>query len=446
MVLNFTGRRLFHLSTEDFTMFTAAEPELIQKRYEDARQQYALLAVDTEAALQTLSQTAISLHCWQGDDVRGFEVHQDAVSGGGIMSTGNYPGAAMDADTLRADAEKALALIPGPKRFNLHAIYAETEGQTVPRDQIGPQHFDKWMQWSRKMNLPLDFNPTFFAHPLANDGFTLSHPDQEIREFWVRHAIACRRIAAAMGQNQNCPCIINHWLPDGSKDQPIDRLGPRQRLLQSLEQVFSVDIPREYCRDAVECKLFGLGSEDYVVGSHEFYLCYTQTHPQMLCFDMGHFHPTETIHDKLSAVLLFQDELLLHVSRGVRWDSDHVVICNDDLQHLCQQIVRGNFLPRVHFALDFFDGSINRVGAWVVGTRATQKALLAALLEPTRILQSFEDSGDGAMKLALLEELKQYPLGAVWDWYCLQHNVPPGAAWIDILIDYDRRVLKARIQ
>ncbi len=427
-------------------MFTAATPEQIRSRYEDARRQYLALGVDSDEALQTLAETPVSLHCWQGDDVHGFEVQEAAVSSGGIMSTGNYPGVATDAESLRADAENALALIPGKKRFNLHAIYAETDGQAVPRDQIKPQHFAKWMQWSRKNNLPLDFNPTFFAHPMANDGFTLSHPDQDVRQFWTRHAIACRRIAEAMGRNQNGHCIINHWLPDGSKDQPVDRLGPRQRLLNSWEEIFSVPISPEYCRDALECKLFGLGSEDYVVGSHEFYLGYTLTHPQMLCFDMGHFHPTETIHDKLSAVLLFKDELLLHISRGVRWDSDHVVIFNDDLRNLFQQVVRGNFLPKVHLALDFFDGSINRVGAWIIGTRATQKALLAALLEPTRILKSFEDSGDAAMKLALLEELKSYPLGAVWDQFCLQNNVPAGASWIDNLIDYDRRVIKVRTQ
>ncbi len=425
-------------------MFNAA-PDLIRSRYEDARHQYSLLGVEVEEALQILAKTAISLHCWQGDDVRGFEARPEAVAGGGIMATGNYPGPAPDAETLRADAEKALALIPGPKRFSLHAIYAESDGQTVARDEIGPEHFANWMQWSRKNNLPLDFNPTFFAHPWADDGFTLSHPNQEIRQFWIRHAIACRRIAETLGRNQHCPCIVNHWLPDGSKDQPVDRLGPRQRLLQALEEIFAVDIPRQYCRDALECKLFGLGSEDYVVGSHEFYLGYTLTHPQtMLCFDMGHFHPTVTITDKISAVLIFQEELLLHLSRGVRWDSDHVVIFNDDLRNLFQQIVRGNFLPKVHLALDFFDGSINRVGAWVIGTRAAQKALLAALLEPTALLKSFEDSGDGAMKLALLEELKQYPLGAIWDWYCLQNNVPPGSAWIDQLIDYDRQVTRTR--
>jgi len=425
-------------------MFSADTVDQIEQRYNDAKQQYSSLGVDSDAAIRSLAETPISMHCWQGDDVRGFEVHDDQVSGGGIMATGNYPGPAKDAATLRQDAEKAFALIPGKKRFNLHAIYAETENQVVARDEIGPEHFANWMAWSKKNRIPLDFNPTFFAHPKANDGYTLSHSDPEIRNFWIRHGLASRKIAEAIGREQGEACIVNHWVPDGAKDQPIDRLSPRKRLLESLEKIFTEEISSDYCRDALECKLFGLGSEDYVVGSHEFYLGYALTHPQMPCFDMGHFHPTETIHDKISAILLFKEELLLHVSRGIRWDSDHVVIFNDDLRYLFQEVVRGNFLSRVHLALDFFDASINRVGAWVVGTRATQKALLAALLEPTQMLRSFEEAGDGAMKLALLEELKQFPLGAVWDKFCLDSGVPAGAAWIDTLMDYDRSIIRKR--
>ncbi len=425
-------------------MFSEATMEQIEQRYDDAKKQYIALGVDTDQAIRTLAETPVSLHCWQGDDVHGFELQPDQVSGGGIMATGNYPGQATNADTLRQDAEKAFSLIPGKKRFNLHAIYAETMGKVIPRDEIGTEHFANWMAWSKKNRIPLDFNPTFFAHPKANDGYTLSNHDPDIRNFWIRHGLACRKIAESIGREQGEPCIVNHWIPDGAKDQPIDRLTPRKRLIEALEQIFSENISPDFCRDALECKLFGLGSEDYVVGSHEFYMGYALTHPQMLCFDMGHFHPTETIHDKIPSILLFKEELLLHVSRGIRWDSDHVVIFNDDLRCLFQQVVRGNFLSRVHLALDFFDASINRIGAWVVGTRATQKALLAALLEPVQLLQTFEKTGDGAMKLALLEELKQFPLGAIWDKFCLQAGVPAGAGWIDNLIDYDRQIIRQR--
>ncbi len=425
-------------------MFSEATIEQIEQRYEDAKKQYRALGVDADQAIRTLAETPVSLHCWQGDDVRGFELQPGQVSGGGIMATGNYPGSASNAETLRRDAEKAFSMIPGKKRFNLHAIYAETGDKAIPRDEISAEHFANWMAWSKKNHIPLDFNPTFFAHPKANDGYTLSHQNPDIRKFWIRHDLACRKIAEAIGREQGEPCIVNHWIPDGAKDQPMDRMSPRKRLIEALEQIFSENISQDYCRDALECKLFGLGSEDYVVGSHEFYMGYALTHPQMLCFDMGHFHPTETIHDKISAIMLFKDELLLHVSRGIRWDSDHVVIFNDDLRCLFQQVVRGNFLSRVHLALDFFDASINRIGAWVVGTRATQKALLAALLEPVQLLQSFETNGDGAMKLALLEELKQFPMGVIWDKFCLQAGVPAGAAWIDTLIDFDRNVIRKR--
>jgi len=425
-------------------MFKQPTKAVIQCRYEAARRQYRDLGVDTDAALSRLQGVPISLHCWQGDDVRGFEVHDEAVAGGGIMATGNYPGAARTPDQLRADAEKAFALIPGKLRFNLHAIYAETGGKVVERDQLRPQHFAKWMDWAVARGICLDFNPTFFAHPKANDGYTLSHADEPIRSFWVRHAIACRRIAEAMGRKQKAPCIINHWIPDGAKDQPVDRWAPRRRLLQSLEEMFAAKVDTTYCQDAVESKLFGIGSEDYVVGSHEFYLGYALTHPQMLCLDMGHFHPTETIHDKISSVLTFKKDLLLHVSRGIRWDSDHVVILNDDIRCLFQQIVRGDAVERVNVALDFFDASINRIGAWVVGTRAVQKGILNALLEPVSLLMDMESSGDMASKLALLEELKTFPLGAVWDLYCLERGVPVGPAWIAEMQAYDRDVIRKR--
>lgn len=425
-------------------MFEAQTRERIEANYAAAKAIYATLGVDTDEALTTLADTPISLHCWQGDDVSGFEVHEDAVSGGGIMATGNYPGAAQTPEQLRADAEKAFSLIPGKLRFNLHAIYAETDGQVVERDKLTPEHFRAWMDWAGKLGIALDFNPTFFAHPLANDGYTMSHADADVRAFWVRHAIACRRIAEAMGRNQGGPCIVNHWLPDGAKDQPIDRWGPRRRLAQALDEVFAAEVDTAYCRDAVESKLFGIGSEDYVVGSHEFYMGYALTRQQMLCLDMGHFHPTETIHDKISSVFTFQDELLLHVSRGIRWDSDHVVILNDDIRCLFQQIVRGGVLDRTHIALDFFDASINRIGAWVVGTRAAQKGILAALLEPTDMLLELEQEGKLAAKLAMLEELKLYPLGAVWDMHCLNQNVPAGIAWIADMEQYDADVIRKR--
>ena len=425
-------------------MFKPAEPSLVTQRYESAREQYRQLGVDTDEALARLAAVPISLHCWQGDDVRGFEVHDEALSGGGIMATGNYPGAARTPEQLRADAEKAFSLIPGRLRFSLHAIYAETGGRVVERDRLAPEHFAAWMAWAKARGICLDFNPTFFAHPKANDGWTLSHADAEIRAFWIRHAIACRRIAEAMGRSQGSPCVINHWIPDGAKDQPIDRWAPRQRLIQSLDEILAAPVDSRLCRDAVESKLFGIGSEDYVVGSHEFYLAYAMTRAPMLCLDMGHFHPTETIHDKISSVLLFKKELLLHVSRGIRWDSDHVVNFNDDLRCLFQQIVRGQALKRVHIGLDFFDGGLNRIGAWVIGTRAAQKAILNALLEPTALLADLEAGGDRASTLALLEELRTMPLGAVWDQHCQAHGVPAGTGWLAEMQSYDREVIRKR--
>ena len=425
-------------------MFTELSQDVIERNYEQAKNQYKMLGVDADAALAKLATTPISLHCWQGDDVQGFEVHEEAVSGGGIMATGNYPGAARNGDELRKDAEKAISLIPGTLRFSLHAIYAETDGVSVERDQLTPEHFSKWIDWSKRTGVKLDFNPTFFAHPMAESGYTLSSADEEVRQFWVRHGIASRRIAEAMGRAQGGPCAINHWIPDGAKDHPTDRWGPRQRLVQSLDQMLAADVDTAFCNDAVECKLFGIGSEDYVVGSHEFYLSYAVKHGTMLCLDMGHFHPTETIHDKLSAIMTFQDELLLHVSRGIRWDSDHVVILNDDLRNLFIEMVRGNVLNRVNIALDFFDASINRIGAWAIGTRCAFKALLYALLEPTSMLQELEAGGDGAAKLALLEELKTMPFGAVWDMACLNGGAPVGTAWIREMQAYDAQVRAER--
>ena len=417
---------------------------IVERNYEQAQQRYQSLGVDSDAALAALAGTPISLHCWQGDDVSGFEVQEQGVSGGGIMATGNYPGPARTGDELRADAAKAVSLIPGALRFNLHAIYAETDGVKVERDQLTADHFRKWIDWGKANGIKLDFNPTFFAHPLADSGYTLADADDQVRTFWVRHGIACRRIAAAMGRAQGGPCVINHWIPDGAKDHPVDRWGPRRRLLQSLDEMLAAPVDADYCKDSVESKLFGIGCEDYTVGSHEFYLAYAVKRNVMLCLDMGHFHPTETIHDKLSAILSFQDDILLHVSRGIRWDSDHVVILNDDLRNVFHEIVRGDALSRVNVALDFFDASINRIGAWVIGTRCAQKALLNALLEPTDILQDLERNGNGAAKLALLEEMKTMPLGAVWDMACQNSGIPVGPAWLNELAAHDTDVIRQR--
>ncbi|MEO7272865.1 MAG: L-rhamnose isomerase, partial [Vicinamibacterales bacterium] len=383
----------------------------IAARYESARQQYADLGVDTDAALARLGEVPISLHCWQGDDVLGFENVGESL-GGGIAATGHYPGRARTPDELRSDAAKALSLIPGTHRFNLHAFYGEFGGRRVDRDEIGPEHFAGWMAWAQSLGIGLDFNPTFFSHPKAADNFTLAHPDPAIRAFWIRHGIACRRIGEAMGAALGRPCVTNHWIPDGMKDTPVDRLGPRERLVASLDEMFAAPIDRAHNLDALEGKLFGLGIESYTVGSHEFYFGYALSRRLLYALDTGHYHPTETIADKISAVLLFVPEILLHVSRGVRWDSDHVVLLNDDLTAIGQELVRGNFLGRTHIGLDYFDASINRVAAWVVGTRNMLKSLLAAMIEPIGTLRAVESAGDYTSRLALQEEFKTLPLGA----------------------------------
>ena len=411
--------------------------------YNLARERYAALGVDTDAALDRLARVSISLHCWQGDDVGGFESPGGQL-GGGIAATGNYPGKARNADELRRDLDKAYSLIPGRHRLNLHAIYAETEGRKVERDELRPEHFARWVDWAREKRLGLDFNPTLFSHPKAESGFTLASYDPGIRSFWVRHCVACREIGAHFGRVLGTPCITNIWIPDGYKDVPIDRKAPRMLLKESLDTILSRKLDRAHILDAVEGKLFGLGSESYVVGSHEFYLGYAITNRVLLCLDSGHFHPTETIADKLSSVLLFLDEVLLHVSRGVRWDSDHVVILSDDLLSIMQEIVRGGFLDRVHIALDYFDASINRVAAWAIGTRAALRALLMALLEPTDRLRALETAGDYTARLAMLEELKGMPWGPVWDYYCLRQGVVPGTGLIEEVRAYEREELVKR--
>ena len=419
------------------------KPQAIEAGYAAAREQYAALGVNTDDVLRRLAAIPISIHCWQGDDVAGFEGVADDI-GGGLAVTGNYPGKARTPDQLRADIDRAMSLIPGKHRFNLHASYAETSGRRVERNELRPEHFRGWIDWARQRQIGLDFNPTYFGHPKADDGLTLSHPDAGIRRFWVEHGIACRQIGAAMGAALGTPCVTNVWIPDGCKDLPIDRLAPRQRLTESLDAMFAEPLPPAHNLDAVESKLFGIGSESYVVGSHEFYLGYAITRQKLLCLDAGHFHPTEVISDKISAVMLFIDRLLLHVSRGVRWDSDHVVILTDELKAMAQELVRHNYLERTHIGLDFFDASINRVAAWVIGTRAMLKALLLALLEPTRLLQQVESDGNFTARLALLEELKSLPAGAVWDQYCLQQNVPIGRAWLADVQTYETTVLAQR--
>ena len=419
-----------------------ARTKRIQDAYNAAKERYAELGVDTDGVLERLEDIAISLHCWQGDDVGGFEGAGELD--GGLAATGNYPGKARNADELRGDLDKALSLIPGTHRLNLHAIYAETGGKKVERNELGPEHFAAWIEWAKAGGMGMDFNPTYFSHPLAAGGLTLSHADEGVRGFWVEHGIACRRIGAAIGEALGSPCVTNVWIPDGYKDTPIDRKGPRRRLAESLDEIFAEDLDPRYNLDAVESKLFGLGSESYVVGSHEFLLGYAVRNGVLLCLDSGHFHPTEVISDKISSVLTWLDEILLHVSRGVRWDSDHVVVLSDELYAIAQEIVRGGYLGRVHIGLDYFDASINRVAAWVIGTRCMIKALLAALLEPIEMLRSLEDNGDFTGRLAMLEECKTLPAAGVWDYYCLANDVPVGLAWLDEVRAYERDVLARR--
>jgi L-rhamnose isomerase len=413
------------------------------KSFSLAKERYAELGVDAAQALKILETIPISLHCWQGDDVGGFENFGGGL-GGGLVATGNYPGKARTPDELRADLEKAFSVIPGKHRLNLHAFYGEFGGKKVDRDQITPEHFKSWIVWAKKNGLGLDFNPTCFSHPKAADGFTLSHCDKSIRQFWTEHCIRSREIGTAMGKALGKTCVTNVWIPDGMKDTPADRNSPRERLAQSLDQVFAKKISPEYNLDSVEPKLFGIGSESYVVGSHEFYLGYAVDRRKLLCLDAGHYHPTEGIADKISSVLQFLPEILLHVSRGVRWDSDHVVILNDDLLAIAREIVANGFLKRVHIGLDYFDASINRVAAWTIGTRNMLRALLIALLEPTEKLRAAENKGDFTSRLALQEEIKTLPFGAIWDYYCESKNVPVGEDWLAEVKRYEKEVLSKR--
>ena len=415
----------------------------INEYYNIAKEKYAELGINTDEALIKLDSIPVSIQCWQGDDVSGFE-NPDGKLTGGIQATGNYKGKARTPDELRKDLEKAFTLIPGKKRVNLHAIYLETNDEKVDRDEIGPEHFENWVSWAKKNNLGLDFNPTLFSHYKSSDGFTLSHPDKGIRDFWIEHVKRCRRISECFGKELGTPSIMNIWIPDGFKDIPADRLGPRERLKDSLDKALSEKIDRKYHLDAVESKVFGIGSESYVVGSHEFYMGYAIKNNLALCLDSGHFHPTETISNKISAISLFIDQILLHVSRPVRWDSDHVIILDDELVSIAKEIVRGNLLNRVHIGLDYFDASINRIAAWTIGTRNMLKALLIALLEPGDMLKKSEIEFDFTERLAMLEELKTYPWQAVWDYYCFISGVPVGMEWLKEVKTYENMVLKYR--
>lgn len=414
----------------------------IQANYELAKELYAAHGINVDEVLAQLEKIKVSMHCWQGDDVRGF-LNRGQDLTGGISVTGNYPGAAQTPEQLRADLEKAFSLIPGKHKVNLHAIYADTE-EKVELDQLEPKHFQPWVDWAKAQGLGLDFNPTCFSHEKSEDGFTLSHPDPEIRRFWIDHCKASRKIGAYFGEQLGQTCVTNVWVPDGFKDTPVDRLTPRKRLKDSLDQVFAEELNPAYNLDAVESKLFGIGSEAYVVGSHEFYMGYGVQNNKLICLDAGHFHPTEVISNKLSSLSLFGEGILLHVSRPMRWDSDHVVTMDDELLDIARELVRGDLLSKTHIGLDFFDASINRVAAWVIGTRNTIKALLRALLEPVEALKQAELAGDYTTRLALTEEFKSYPFGAVWDYYCASKGVPVREAWLAEVKGYEQEVLLKR--
>ncbi|ACX66180.1 L-rhamnose isomerase [Paenibacillus sp. Y412MC10] len=416
----------------------------VARNFEEAKQLYGQHGIDVDQILTELERIKISIHCWQGDDVRGF-LFRDQDLSGGISVTGEYPGAAETPDQLRADLEKALSLIPGSHKVNLHAIYADTD-ESVDLDQLEPRHFQSWVDWAKEQGIGLDFNPTCFSHDKSKDGFTLSHADPAIRQFWIEHCKASRRIGAYFGEQLGQTCVTNIWVPDGYKDMPVDRMAPRQRLKDSLDEIFAEEINPEWNLDAVESKLFGLGSEAYVVGSHEFYMGYGIRNNKLICLDAGHFHPTESIAGKLSSLALFTDGLLLHVSRPMRWDSDHVVIMDDELTEIGRELVRNHLLDVTHIGLDFFDASINRIAAWVIGTRNTIKALLRAKLEPVDRLKQAELEGDYTTRLALTEEFKSYPFGAVWDYYCERLGVPVREEWLSEVKQYELDVLLKRSQ
>ncbi len=424
-------------------MFTEPTEQQIDEAYRNARDRYAAIGVDTEDALRRLGKIPISINCWQGDDVGGFEGAGE-ITGGGIMATGTYPGKARTPEELRQDFETAYALIPGDHRFNLHAMYLDTGAGGVDRDAIDPEHFREWIDWARERRLPLDFNPTFFSHPLSDGGFTLASKNEKIRSFWIEHGKRSRRVAAAMGRALNSPSLNNFWIPDGYKDEPVDRRRHREILVHSLDEVFSEQIPETETIDAVESKLFGIASESHVTGSHDFYLGYAISRGKLLTMDAGHYHPTESIAEKITAILPFTGRLMLHLSRPVRWDSDHVVILDDPTKAIFREIGCSDAWDKVYLAVDFFDASINRIAAWVIGLRSTQKAALLSLLLPVELLRRAEEAGDYTTRLALQQELTTMPFGAVWDTFCLRKGVSPGTAWMQVVRDYEKKILKTR--
>ena len=411
----------------------------IKQAYDLAVERYAAIGIDVEKVLDQLQKVQLSLHCWQADDVTGFESTGELT--GGIQATGNYPGKARNIDELRADILKAASLIPGNHRLNLHEIYGDFGGKFVDRDEVEPAHFESWMQWAAENNMKLDFNSTSFSHPKSGD-LSLSNPDEGIRNFWIEHTKRCRAIAEEMGKRQGDPCIMNLWVHDGSKDITVNRMKYRALLKDSLDKIFTEKY--ENMKDCIESKVFGIGLESYTVGSNDFYIGYASQNQKIITLDTGHFHPTESVADKVSSMLLFVPELMLHVSRPVRWDSDHVTIMNDDTLDLCKEIVRCDALDRVHIGLDYFDASINRIGAYVIGSRATQKCMLQALLEPLAQLRQYEANGQGFQRLALLEESKSLPWNAVWDMFCLKNNVPVGEAFIGEVEKYEAEVTSKR--
>jgi L-rhamnose isomerase len=416
----------------------------IEQTYALAKERYAELGIDVDKAMASLERIPISMHCWQGDDVGGFEKANAGLSGGGIQATGNYPGKARSLAELRGDIEKALSLIPGKHRLNLHACYLDHGGKFVDRNRIEPKYFQSWIDWAKGRLHGMDFNPSYFSHEKASDGFTLSHPDKGIRTFWIEHGIACRKIGAEIGKQLGTTTVTNVWIPDGYKDIPIDRLAPRQRLAESLDKIFSEKIDPKLHLDAVESKLFGIGAESCTIGSHEFYMGYAVSRQKLLCLDAGHFHPTEVISEKIASMLMFCPGLLLHVSRPVRWDSDHVVILDDELLAIAKEIIRSGNLDKIHIGLDYFDASINRIAAWIIGMRNMLKALLIALLEPTDTLRKLEQHADYTARLAMLEELKTLPWTAIWDYYCAKNNTPTGLDWLSEVKKYEKDVLSKR--
>lgn len=410
-------------------------------RYEEAKKRYAAVGIDTDKAIQALENKAISIHCWQGDDVNGFENAGELT--GGIAATGNYPGKARTPQELMADLDVALSLIPGTHRINIHASYAITD-EKPDRDQLEPKHFQAWIDYTKERGMGIDFNPTFFSHPKAADGLTLSHPNKEIQEFWIRHAKACRKIAAEIGRQLGTPCLNNIWIPDGYKEIPADRLGPRARLKEALDDILSVKYDKDTMIDCVESKVFGIGVEAYTVGSHEFYMGYAAKNDICVLLDNGHYHPTEMVSDKMPSLLLFFDKLPLHVTRPMRWDSDHVVLLDDELKEMAKEIVRNDAMERVLIGLDYFDASVNRVAAWVIGTRNMQKALLNALLLPHASMKAMQDQGNYTEMMMLSEEMKTMPFGDVWEYFCEKNGVPADTAWFDTVKQYEKDVLLKR--